>query len=256
MCPPDFFDIDYAINPWMDVAVKVDHARARREWQELVRAFESLGVTVEQIQPVKDLPDMVFTANGGIVQGSTFIRANFRYQERQGEEAYFESWFQEHGYEVKTLPSAIKFEGTGDVYPYQDILVCGYGFRSDKESHPLIADIFGKKFISLRLVDPEFYHMDISLCTLGEKGLLYYPGAFDDESNKTIQELGNVIPLNKDEAHHFVGNSVYIGDTLIAGWMNNRIKTLLEQKGIKVCVVTLSEFLKSGGGVHCLKLWI
>ena len=35
MCPPDYYGIEYEINPWMDRRRQVDHARAVRQWTEL-----------------------------------------------------------------------------------------------------------------------------------------------------------------------------------------------------------------------------
>lgn len=256
MCPPDFFDIEYAINPWMNIQVRVDHEKAKKEWELLVTTFEELGVAVERMQAIKGLPDLVFTANGGIVQGKTFVRANFRYRERQGEQQYFESWFRDHGYEVKTLPQEIKFEGTGDVYPYQGKLLCGYGFRSDRESHNLLGKIFAVETVSFHLIDPKFYHMDTCLTAIDDRVIMYYPEAFDDESKKSIQKLGDIIAVTSEEARHFVCNSVFIDETLVVGWMNERLEKELGKRGITTQVVNLEEFLKSGGNSFCLKLWI
>ncbi|MDP1794162.1 MAG: hypothetical protein Q8K63_08490, partial [Acidimicrobiales bacterium] len=65
MCPPAFFTVSYEINPWMHRSVPVDRRLAMRQWSALVRAYEALGHTVECIEPVLGLPDMVFAANSG-----------------------------------------------------------------------------------------------------------------------------------------------------------------------------------------------
>src|SRR5438034_3819122 len=59
-------------------------------------------------------PDMVFTANAGIVKGRRFVASRFRYPERQYEEPYFADWFQDRGYEVSLMPRDVPFEGAGD----------------------------------------------------------------------------------------------------------------------------------------------
>ena len=65
MCPPDYFGIEYEINPWMNVQFGSDAERSRRQWNALEEALEDLGVSVELIEPVAGLPDLVFTANVG-----------------------------------------------------------------------------------------------------------------------------------------------------------------------------------------------
>ena len=72
MCPPEYFGVTYAINPWMnpiDWARNVNDlaATSQREWAGLHRALVELGATVELVPPVNGLPDLVFTANAAVV---------------------------------------------------------------------------------------------------------------------------------------------------------------------------------------------
>ena len=89
MCPPDYFAIEYEINPWMNVRVGSDAELAREQWTALREALESLGVSVDLIEPVRGLPDLVFTANAGLVYRDLFIGSRFRYGVRQGEAPLF-----------------------------------------------------------------------------------------------------------------------------------------------------------------------
>ena len=54
---------------------------------------------------------MTFTANAGIVVGERFIPANFRFPERQLEEARFTRWFETHGYRIETVHEPHYWEG-------------------------------------------------------------------------------------------------------------------------------------------------
>ena len=47
MCRPDFYEIAYEINPWMDVTRAADRARAVAQWEELYRTYLEWGHTVE-----------------------------------------------------------------------------------------------------------------------------------------------------------------------------------------------------------------
>ena len=63
-------------------------------------------------------------------------------------------------------------------------LWAGYGFRSELDSHPYLAKWLKLEVISLRLIDPRFYHLDTCFCPLDGGWLLYYPQAFDSYSNR------------------------------------------------------------------------
>ena len=71
MCPPEYFTVAYAINPWMDVSRPIDTALAWQQWEALRRTYLDLGHTVQVIAPVPGLPDMVFAANGGPIEWVT-----------------------------------------------------------------------------------------------------------------------------------------------------------------------------------------
>ena len=99
VCPPDFFGIEYEINPWMRLSNRVDHERAASQWQTLMGIFEQdLGIVLERMVPIPGLPDLVFTANAGVVAGRRAVISRFRYPERRREETHFAQWFREHGY--------------------------------------------------------------------------------------------------------------------------------------------------------------
>ena len=74
MCPTDYFDVVYEINPWMGKTVQVDKGLACSQWEALYRLLsEEIGATIELVNPLEGLPDLVFTANAGLSVGKTFI---------------------------------------------------------------------------------------------------------------------------------------------------------------------------------------
>src|ERR1041385_7219876 len=73
MCPPDQYDVDYVINPWMEGNVhKSSKEAAVKQWQTLSKLLQEKG-EVEKIPPQPGLPDMVFTANAGVVVGKRVV---------------------------------------------------------------------------------------------------------------------------------------------------------------------------------------
>ncbi|HTL89502.1 MAG TPA: fused N-dimethylarginine dimethylaminohydrolase/saccharopine dehydrogenase domain-containing protein, partial [Leptolyngbya sp.] len=89
MCAPDHYDVDYVINPWMEGNIhKSSRDRAVEQWQGLYHLIKEHAI-VDLVTPEKGVPDMVFTANAGLVLGETAVLSRFFHKERQGEEPYF-----------------------------------------------------------------------------------------------------------------------------------------------------------------------
>ena len=191
MCPPDHFEIAYVINPWMEGHfANTDDALAHRQWNGLRNAIEQHAKLALET-PQRDLPDIVFTANAGIVLGKKVIVSRFRSIERRGEEPHHRAWFAENGFEILDWPQDIPFEGAGDALfdRGQDLLWVGHGFRSDAAVPTLLEKLLGRKTAALNLVDPRFYHLDTCLCPLAGGFLLYFPAAFDEKSRALIELL-------------------------------------------------------------------
>ena len=90
MSPPDFFEVFYAINPWMKGDTPVDRELAMRQWNQLRACLcEKARAQVSLVKPVSGLPDLVFTANAAFVHGDRAILARFKNDERRPEEPHF-----------------------------------------------------------------------------------------------------------------------------------------------------------------------
>src|SRR6185437_6707948 len=101
MCAPTHYDVRYEINPWMKIRNNIDSRKASAQWNELRRTLERLGARVETIPQRKGCPDMVFTANAGVVWGKNFAPSRFRYRERQKEEPAFIRYFKARGFRIR-----------------------------------------------------------------------------------------------------------------------------------------------------------
>jgi N-dimethylarginine dimethylaminohydrolase len=255
MCPPDYYQINYEINPWMDTDRPAKVALAQEQWQKLYDSYRSFGLTVHLLEPRPGLPDLVFTANAGLVKGQTFVRSNFRFPQRQPESAVFADWFDSHGYEVLSLPDECYFEGAGDALFWGDVLLAGFGFRSSATSLPRIEQLLGVSVVTLELVDSCFYHLDTCLCPLDEKTILYYPPAFSAASLDRLQSLGaNLVELGYADAHRFGCNSVRVGDRLVMNQDCRRLPGDARALGYEPVELSFSEFTKGGGNARCLTL--
>jgi len=259
MCPPDHYDVDYVINPWMEGNIhKSSRDRAVDQWQKLHHVIKDHAI-VDLVQPQKGVPDMVFTANAGLVLGDNVVLSRFYHKERQGEEPYFKQWFESQGYTVYELPKDLPFEGAGDALLDREgrWLWAGYGFRSELDSHPYIAKWLDIEVISLRLMDERFYHLDTCFCPLSGGYLLYYPPAFDSYSNRMIEMRvapEKRIAIAEADAVNFACNAVNIDSVVIMNKASDNLKQRLAKAGFQVIETPLTEFLKAGGAAKCLTL--
>ena len=191
MSSPEYFRIEYSINPWMVEGVEVNLELAKDQWSGLKSTIEKCGAEVKVIPGNTVYPDLVFTANSGIIKDKSVLISNFKFQERQGEEIIYENWFKKNGYDVARIPSEHKFEGRGDAFVYGEYLIGSYGVRSDKEALIYIAEQFELKPKIVKLVDEKFYHLDTCFQYLptNNNDAIFYPEAFEDSSLKEFSYL-------------------------------------------------------------------
>ncbi len=259
MCSPQHYDVDYVINPWMEGNIhKSSRDRAVEQWQKLHYALKDRAL-VDLVEPQPGWPDMVFTANAGLVLGKTVVLSRFLHKERQGEEPYFKQWFESQGYTVHELPKDLPFEGAGDALLDREgrWLWAGYGFRSELDSHPYLAKWLDIEVVSLRLADERFYHLDTCFCPLTGGYLLYYPPAFDAYSNRLIEMRvapEKRIALEEPDAVNFACNAVNIDQVVVMNKASEDLKKRLTALGFEVVETPLTEFLKAGGAAKCLTL--
>ncbi|MDQ3850443.1 MAG: ornithine--oxo-acid transaminase, partial [Actinomycetota bacterium] len=255
MCPPTHFDVSYAINPWMNVAVPVDRERARRQWTALVDALRAAGAEIDALEPHPELPDLVFTANLGLVDGRTFVPARMRHPERRAESAYVEPWFRAHGFAIRRLSDDVVHEGAGDGLPFGETLVGGCRARSSVSAYGDLARLLTGRILPVELVDERFYHVDLAFCPLDARCALIASGAMDPEGARLVTALvPDPIVLEDDEVAAFCANAVVVGRTVVMPACSARLEGELRARGFTVVVIDVSEFLKAGGGPRCLTL--
>lgn len=254
MCPPEHFAVTYAINPWMEPGTPTDAATAMRQWARLRDVYLGLGHGVSTIEPVAGLPDMVFAANAATVIGGKVLGARFCYPQRAAEAGPYLDWFCASGYTEIRAPEHVN-EGEGDILFTGRALLAGHGFRTDQAAAAELAELFGLPVVSLRLVDPRFYHLDTALCVLDADTAMYYPAAFDDAGRAAIAEHFTELIEAKDEDAEVLGlNAVSDGRHVVLPAQAAGLAAQLRERGFEPVGVDMSELLKAGGGPKCCTL--
>lgn len=253
MAPPTYFRVEYEINPWMDAATGVDSGLAHRQWDALRRAYLRLGHRVDVMEPVPGLPDMVFAANGGTVVNGAAVLAQFKFPQRADEARAHLDWMTAAGH--RPICTTGVNEGQGDMLTVGSMILAGTGFRTDHAAHAEISAIIGLPVISLRLVDPRFYHLDVALAVLDDCTIAYFPPAFDTESRVVLATLfPDAIEVAEADALALGLNAVSDGRNVLLPAAATGFAEQLRAAGFAPIGVDLSELLKGGGSVKCCTL--
>ena len=254
MCPPDFYGIEYEINPWMKRSTPSDAARSRQQWQALHDLLVALNVDVKLMGPVAGLPDLVFTANAGLICRDVVYLSAFRHAARQGETPVNAAWFASHGFRTVEFPPGMFFEGAGDALFCGDTLYGGYLVRSDATAMQWLGGQLGCRVIPLQLVNDRFYHLDTCFCPLDERTAIYFPAAFDDYARRALSQIPRLIAVDDEEAARFACNAVVVGNDVVLNAGCPQLESALRDAGFTPYATELGEFLKAGGSAKCLTL--
>jgi arginine dihydrolase len=260
MCRPTYFDVTYAINPWMDPDVPVDLKLAMRQWEGLRDTYRRLGHTVSFIEPVRGLPDMVFAANGALVVDGKVLGARFANPQRGPEGPAYLRWLEDDEAFPEIATTESVNEGEGDFLDLGEVILAGTASteqyrRTERSAHAEAQEFFGKPVISLTLVDPRFYHLDTAIAVLGDHDIAWYPPAFSPGSCAVLTRMfPDAIVATDADALTFGLNSVSDGRHVVVPDESVDMIEALAARGYEPVPVQLSEFRKSGGGPKCCTL--
>ncbi len=255
MSPPEHFVVEYAINPWMDVSTPVDTELAVKQWEGLRETLVRLGHRVHVLAPETGLPDMVYAANGAFSVDGVVYGARFKYAQRIPEAAVHRRFYDQQGWTF-VAPTETN-EGEGDFAYLPDalgggVILAGHGFRTEVAAHAEAQETLGRPAISLRLVDPRFYHLDVALASLDDRTIVYYPGAFSAASQRVLAQLfPDAVVADEEDALSFGLNLVSDGRHVVLNSEATALAAKLRQAGYVPVPVELTELKKGGGSVKC-----
>ncbi len=259
MCPPDYYNIEYVINPWMDITSTIDREKVQQEYNAVKNLYKKLGLEVFEIEPIKGLPDMVYSANYGYAEGTMFIKSNFKYGERKKEADYAADFFKKQGFTVLTLPKEIDFEGEGDLLRTDSAYFMGWGKRTSREAKKYLQKILTKPIFDFEMIDPYYYHLDTCFSPLSNDVVVINPSSFRPEARQIIRtHFRKVIETTESADHKLLAcNLVTINKQVVVGkGISTSLRNNFEQLGYSVHEVAMTEYLKGGGSVKCISLEI
>jgi arginine dihydrolase len=254
MCPPEHFTVEYAINPWMDTTVAVDAALALKQWQLLRDTISDLGHAVHVLDPRPGLPDMVYAANGAFSVDGAVYGARFKHEQRTAEAAAHRLFYAGGGWRYSDPVHVNEGEGDFAYLPgaYGGLILAGHGFRTEAAAHAEAQEVLGRPVVSLRLVDPAFYHLDTALAALDDRHITYYPEAFSPASQRVLAQLfPDAVLADRADAEAFGLNLVSDGRHVVLNAEAVGMAGKVQEAGYIPVPVELSELKRGGGSVKC-----
>lgn len=259
MCPPEWYGVDYVLNPWMAGNVhRSSRDLAFAQWKSFHNVLRSVA-DVRLLHPEPGCPDMAFIGHGALVHHGVAAIASFHPPQRRPESTFLRRWMASQGFLMWETPRETAFEGEGDIV-FNDAgtaLWAAHGVRTCKSSHRHIADAWHVPVTSLHLVDPRFYHLDLCFTPLYGGYLLYYPAAFDRPSLEAIERVypaDRRIAVSEADATRMACCALNLGRSVFTGEISPELAMRLFDAGFDVVQLELSEFIKGGGGAKSLAL--
>jgi N-dimethylarginine dimethylaminohydrolase len=254
MCPPEHFTVEYTINPWMDTTVPVDPALALKQWHLLRDTLSDLGHAVHVLDARPGLPDMVYAANGAFSVDGRVYGARFKFPQRAAEAAAHQLFYTGGPWTFADPEHVNEGEGDFAYLPgaYGGLILAGHGFRTDPAAHAEAQEVLGRPVVSLKLVDPAFYHLDTALAALDDRHITYYPDAFSAASQRVLRQLfPDAVIADRADAESFGLNLVSDGHHVILNTEATAMADKVRAHGYTPVLVELTELKRGGGSVKC-----
>jgi dimethylargininase len=226
---------------------QVDADRALAQWLGYVDALNTQGWTTHEVEPAEDCPDSVFVEDTMVVYGDLAVISRPGADERKPETVAAEEAVRAQGYRIARIEEPGTLDG-GDVLKHGSTVWVGEGGRTNAEgiaqlrAHlaPLGADVVAVPLTKV-------LHLKTAVTALPDGTVIGYEPLVDDPS-----VWGDSFLAVPEEAGAHV---VLLGDdTVLMSTDAPQTADLLEERGLTVVAVDISEFEKLEGCVTCLSV--
>jgi N-dimethylarginine dimethylaminohydrolase len=183
------------------------------------------------------------------------------HESRKREVPAFKKWLEEHGYKTKPMLAEIPFEGSGDAiwHPGRGLIWGGYGYRTNKDAYEIASNYFNVPVIRLKLNSDRFYHLDTCFAAIDERTVLIHKKSIAPEGVELIHSVfERVIECDDHEANFGMACNAtsLLGKHVVIQAGNFKTIAALQNLGYTVHDVDTSEYIKSGGSVFCMKMYL
>lgn len=229
--------------------VPINIERARAQHRAYVECLESLGVLVEQLPEVSELPDAVFVEDTAVVLESVAIVTMPGAVSRKPEVDAVADALARHRPVVR-MHRGGTVDG-GDVMHVGSTLYVGRTPRSDDAGIAELAALVaphGVRVLPVRVDGCLHYKSGASF--IGRDTVLANPAWVD------VAELDAVRVLHVHPDEPWAANTVLVGGTVLLSQAFPRTAERLVGEGFDVRLLDIDEFQKAEGGLSCLSILV
>lgn len=222
----------------------VDVARAREQHDTYVETLEDLGLEIIRLDRDDRFPDSCFVEDTAVVHGERALICRPAEEGRRGEIEAVEAALSER-VRARRAEAPATVEG-GDVLHLGDRLVSGLTRRTNDEGARQLADWLGVRVDTIS--DPAIMHLKSHVSYI-RGGTVLVTKAFADKPALDGQEK-LVVP----DGEEYAANVLSVNGTVLMPAGFPETKALLEEAGVDVVVLEMTEFPKCDGAMTCLSI--
>ena len=227
--------------------VSIDLEQARAQHRAYVDTLKALGCAVETLPPLPENPDAVFVEDTAVVLDEIAVITRPGAESRRAEVDSSAAVLARHR-KLAYIEAPGTLDG-GDVLVVGRRVYVGLSARSSKDGVQQLRDQLKPYAYTVEGVElTGCLHLKTAVTQVAEKTLLINPAW----AKKAAFHDVDFIDVDMDEPP--AANAVCIGDRLIYPRSFPRTRERLEQWGLKLSLVDMSETEKAEGGVTCCSL--
>ena len=224
----------------------VDVELAQQQWAAYVGALEAEGWETVEVPAADDCPDAVFVEDTVVVYGDLAVVTRPGAERRRPETAATEETLRGLGFRIARIEAPGTLDG-GDVLKHGGTVWVGLGGRTNREgADELAAHLapFGARVVPVPVTT--VLHLKTAVTALPDGTVIGHPPLVDDAG-----VWDPFLPVPEESGAHVV---LLGGDTVLMAADAPRTRVLLEERGLRVVAVDISEFEKLEGCVTCLSV--
>jgi len=226
--------------------VPLDLDLAHRQWEAYVAALQAEGWETIEVPPAPECPDSVFVEDTVVMYDDLAVLTRPGADERKAEVAGTEQVLRELGYRIVRIESPGTLDG-GDVLKHDGTVWVGLGGRTNQAGvDQLTAHLapLGARVVGVPLT--KALHLKSAVTALPDGTVVGWDDVVDDAS-----VWASYLAVPEEPGSHVV---LLDETTVLMSSAAPRTRALLEERGLRVVAVDVTEYEKLEGCVTCLSV--
>ena len=224
----------------------IDAELAVRQWHGYVESLWAEGWETIEVPPADDCPDAVFVEDTVVVYGDLAVLARPGADARKPEVTGTEATLEGLGYRIARIEAPGTLDG-GDVLKHDGTVWVGLGGRTNEDGMRQLAEHlapFGVEAVGVPV--SRVLHLKSGVTALPDGTVIGYEPLVDDPA-----QWPSFLGVPEAEGAHVV---LLDASTVLMSSSAPATHRLLEDRGLRVVAVDISEFEKLEGCVTCLSV--